>query len=106
MSGIFKNLSLTAKTRIVFLAALAGVVVAAFAAYSVGEAFSARVALLEQLKITAAGASDSLPAAITAADTPAARSVLGAFRREPTVRSVTLYDADGKLFVHLPLVLG
>jgi two-component system, sensor histidine kinase and response regulator len=106
MTDLLRNLSLAAKTRIVFIVAMTGVVLSAYAAYSIGEAFSARAALVEQLKVTAASATESLPAALLAADTPAARSVLGAFRREPTVRSVTLYDAEGKIFVHLPLVLG
>jgi signal transduction histidine kinase/CheY-like chemotaxis protein len=105
VSGL-KNFSLLAKTRVVFMLAMGAVVLTAYAAYSIGEAFSARVALLDELKIAAASANESLPAALTAADTPAARSVLDTFRREPTVRSATLYDADGKIFVHLPLVLG
>jgi signal transduction histidine kinase/CheY-like chemotaxis protein len=104
--GLFKNFSLAAKTRIVFIVALAGAVLCAYVAYSIGEGFSARAELVDQLKVVAGAANDSLPAALSAGDTPAARSVLGTFRGEPTVRSVTLYDADGKLFVHLPLVLG
>jgi len=106
MSGLFKDFSLAAKVRVVCIGTLVCVVVTAYAAYSLGEAFSARAQLLEQLKIIAASAGDSLPAALSAADTPAARTVLGNFRGAPTVRSVTLYDADGKIFVHLPLVLG
>jgi methyl-accepting chemotaxis protein len=106
MSGLIKDFSLAAKVRVVCIGTLVAVVVTTYTAYSFGEAFSARAQLLEQLKITAASAGESLPAALNAADTPTARSVLGTFRGAPTVRSVTLYDADGKIFVHLPLVLG
>jgi signal transduction histidine kinase/CheY-like chemotaxis protein len=106
MTGLLKNFSLAAKTRFVFIVAMAGAVLCAYAAYSIGEGFSARARLVDQLKVVAGAANDSLPAALSAADTPAARSILGTFRGEPTVRSVTLYDAEGKLFVHLPLVLG
>jgi signal transduction histidine kinase/DNA-binding response OmpR family regulator/HPt (histidine-containing phosphotransfer) domain-containing protein len=106
MNSWLKNFSLTAKTHIVSASALAIVVVAAFLIYSIGEGFVAHARLTEELQSTAAGIGDNLPAAFAAGDRPAARGLLETFRHEPEVRSVTLYDGDGKVFVHLPLVLG
>jgi len=103
---LIDNLSLAAKMRLASLSAIAVLVVAAYLVYSIGEGFLARIQLVEQLEATAAGVGESLPAAFSAADRPAARGLLGTFRHEPDVRSATLYDAEGKIFVHLPLVLG
>ena len=106
MHWLIKDLSLTAKTRVVVVCALGAVVLAAFACYSLGEGFVARANLTQELESAALGVADNLPAAFAAADRPAARALLGTFRHDSEVRSATLYDADGRLFVHLPLVLG
>jgi two-component system, sensor histidine kinase and response regulator len=106
MKGLIKDFSLDAKTRLVFFGALATLVLAAYLIYSVAEGFVARAELTEELQSAAAGVGDNLPAAFAAADRPAARGLLETFRHEREVRSATLYDAEGKLFVHLPLILG
>ena len=106
MSRWIKDFSLTGKARVAVISALLAVALATFLIYSVGEGFVARAHLTEELESAAAGIGDTLPAAFAAADRPAARGQLETFRHEPEVRSVTLYDGDGKLFVHLPLVLG
>jgi len=106
MHWLIKDLSLNAKTRFIVVSALGAVVFAAFVFYSIGEGLVARANLTAELESAATGVADNLPAAFATADRPAARALLGTFRRDSQVRSATLYDADGKLFVHLPLVLG
>ena len=106
MKRLIKDFSLDAKTRLVFFGALVTLVLAAYVIYSVAEGLVARAGLAEELTSAAAGVGDILPAAFAAADRPAARALLETFHHESEVRSATLYDAEGKIFVHLPLVLG
>jgi len=106
LNRLFRDVSLTAKARWVVLGALGAVVLSAYVFFTLFEGFVASANLTEDLESAAAGVVDNLPSAFAAADRPAARGLLATFRRESEVRSATLYDADGKVFVHLPLVLG
>jgi signal transduction histidine kinase/DNA-binding response OmpR family regulator/HPt (histidine-containing phosphotransfer) domain-containing protein len=103
---LLKDFSLTAKMRLLVLAALGAAVLATYVLYSIGEGFAARAELSDELESAAAGVADNLPGVLAGSDRPAARALLATFRHESEVRSATLYDADGKVFVHLPLVLG
>jgi two-component system sensor histidine kinase/response regulator len=106
MNRWIKDFSLDAKTRLVFMGALLTLVLTAYLLFSVAEGLVVRAQLIQELESTAAGYGENVATAFAAADHPAARGMLESFRHATDVRSATLYDAEGKVFVHLPLVLG
>jgi two-component system sensor histidine kinase/response regulator len=99
------NLSLAAKLRLIIVYAAAVALLVASVLCMSGEALSLRHSLAAHLLTLATTVSENTTGALTFADRPSARSVLGTLRADPNIRSVTLYDAKGKVFVDVPFVL-
>ncbi|MGA2190757.1 MAG: response regulator, partial [Steroidobacteraceae bacterium] len=99
------GLPLAAKFRVAIVYAAAVALLVAFVLFMAGEAFSLRRSLAEHLLTLATTVSENTAGALTFADRPLARNVLGTLRADPNIRSVTLYDAKGKVFVDVPFVL-
>jgi signal transduction histidine kinase/DNA-binding response OmpR family regulator len=99
------NLPLTAKLRVAMLCAAAVALLVAAVVDLAGELLWARRSHAMQLLATAAALGDSTAAALATGDTSLARNLLGTLRADPNVRSATLYDSTGKLFVDVPLVI-
>ena len=97
------HLPVATKLRVIVVYAAASALVTASVLDLAGEAFALRRDLTEHLMTLATMAGENVAAALTAADRPLARHILGALRADPNIRSVTLYDAAGKLFLDLPL---
>jgi signal transduction histidine kinase/DNA-binding response OmpR family regulator len=99
------NLSLTSKLRGAMLCTAAVALLVAAILDISGELLWARRSLATQLLATATALGDSTTAAMAAADTTLARHVLGTLRADPNIRSATLYDSTGRLFVDVPLAI-
>jgi signal transduction histidine kinase/DNA-binding response OmpR family regulator len=99
------NLPLTAKLRGAMLCAAAVALAVAAVLDISGELLWARRGLATQLLATATALGESTTAAIASGDTTLARNVLGTLRADPNIRSATLYDPTGKLFVDVPLAI-
>jgi signal transduction histidine kinase/DNA-binding response OmpR family regulator len=99
------NLSLAAKLRVIIVYASGVALLVASVLYMSGEALSLRHSLAEHLLTLATTVSENTTGALTFADRSLARNVLGTLRTDPNIRSVTLYDATGKVFVDVPFVL-
>jgi signal transduction histidine kinase/DNA-binding response OmpR family regulator len=99
------NLSLAAKLRVIIVYASGVALLVASVLYMSGEALSLRHSLAEHLLTLATTVSENTTGALTLADRSLARNVLGTLRTDPNIRSVTLYDAKGKVFVDVPFVL-
>ncbi len=105
MMGWIGNLSLAAKLRVIIVYASGVALLVASVLYLSGEALSLRHSLAEHLLTLATTVSENTTGALTLADRSLARNVLGTLRTDPNIRSVTLYDAKGKVFVDVPCVL-
>ncbi len=105
MMGWIGNLSLAAKLRVIIVYASGVALLVASVLYLSGEALSLRHSLAEHLLTLATTVSENTTGALTLADRSLARNVLGTLRTDPNIRSVTLYDAKGKVFVDVPFVL-
>jgi len=99
------KLPLTAKLRGAMLCAAAVALVVAAILDISGELLWARRGLANQLLATATALGESSAAAMAAGDTTLARNVLMTLRADPNLRSATLYDSTGKLFVDVPLAI-
>jgi signal transduction histidine kinase/CheY-like chemotaxis protein len=97
------NLPFTARLRGVMLCAAAAALAIAAVLDVAGELLLARHDLATQLLASATAVGESATGALTAADTSLARNVLGTLRADPNIRSATLYDSSGKIFLDLPL---
>ena len=99
------NLSLATKLRLIMVCAAAAALLVAGCLYMLGEAFTLRQSLAENVLTLATSLSENAAGGLTFTDRPQARNVLGTLRADPDIRSATLTDSKGKIFVDLPFVL-
>jgi len=100
------HFSLAAKLRVIIVYAAAVALLVASLLYMTGEVLSLRRSLAEHLVTLATTVAENSTGALTFSDHVLARGVLGSLRSDPNIRAVTLYDADGAVFVDFPFELG
>jgi two-component system, sensor histidine kinase and response regulator len=91
------NLSLAAKLRFMIVYAAGAALLVASTLYITGEVLSLRQSLAEQL-VTLARSVAQDEGTLNFANRSLAQSILGSLRVDPSVRTVALYDAGGRLF--------
>ena len=106
MTRWFGDLSLATKLRLIILTAAVAAVLVASSVKLLVDTIILRHDLAENILNLATTFGENAAGALTAADRPMARNVLSTLRADPNIRAVTIYDAKGKLFVDVPLVLG
>ena len=93
------NLSLGWKLRVMVIYAAAVAVLIVSVLQVSGEAVTLQQNFSKHLLTLATAVSENAAAPLKSSDRARARNVLGSFRAEPDIRSVTLYDATGNVFV-------
>jgi signal transduction histidine kinase/DNA-binding response OmpR family regulator/HPt (histidine-containing phosphotransfer) domain-containing protein len=102
----FDDLPLATKLRLIILSAAVAAVLVASSVKLIVDTLILRHDLAENILNLATTFGENAAGALTAADRPMARNLLSTLRADPNIRAVTIYDAKGKLFVDVPLVLG
>ncbi|HTY92851.1 MAG TPA: response regulator [Steroidobacteraceae bacterium] len=97
MKNWISHLSLAAKLRFMIVYAAGAALLVASTLYITGEVLSLRQSLAEQL-VTLARSVAQDESSVNFANRPLAQTILGSLRVDPSVRSVALYDAGGRLF--------
>ena len=92
-------MSLASKLRVVLVYAMAAVLVPACLLYTSEKALSLRDSLAQQLVIVAMNASERAAAPLRLSNRTQVSDALGSMRADWNIRSVTLYDAAGKVFL-------
>jgi two-component system, sensor histidine kinase and response regulator len=95
------NLSLGGKLRVMVVYAAAVAVLLASVLHMSGEAFTLRRSLAQHLLTLVTAVGENAGAPLKSSNRTLARKQLSSLRAEPDIRTVTLYDAAGNVFVHL-----
>jgi signal transduction histidine kinase/CheY-like chemotaxis protein len=93
------NLSIATKLRLVVVYAAAAALLVASILYMSGEVLTLRRSLAQHLVTLARTVGTNTTAALIFSDRADARIILESLRADPNIRTVTLYDAAGKVFV-------
>jgi signal transduction histidine kinase/CheY-like chemotaxis protein len=93
-----RDLSLAAKLRAIIVYAASVVTLVASILYMSGEMLDLRRGLAGHLVTLVTSVAENTTGALTFSDHSLARSVLESLRADPNIRSVTLFDASGKVF--------
>jgi sensor histidine kinase regulating citrate/malate metabolism len=94
------KLSLAAKLRVMIMSAVAVVLVLACALYASVEALAVRRNLADQLLILATAVSQNAAAPLALGNRNLARNALEPLHADPSMRAVSLYDADGRIVLN------
>jgi two-component system, sensor histidine kinase and response regulator len=94
------KLSLAAKLRVMIMSAVAVVLVLACALYASVEALAVRRNLADQLLILATAVSQNAAAPLVLGNRNLARNALEPLHADPSMRAVSLYDADGRIVLN------
>jgi two-component system, sensor histidine kinase and response regulator len=96
------NLPLAIQLRVILMYAAAVALLVASVLYMSAEVLSLRASLSAHLLTLATAVGDNTTGALTQGDPSLARKAIWSMSGDPSIRSVTLYDAHGKLFVNVP----
>jgi signal transduction histidine kinase/CheY-like chemotaxis protein len=100
------NLSLGWKLRVMVIYAAAVAVLIVSVLQVSGEALTLQQTFSKHLLTLATAVSENAAAPLKSSDRARARNVLGSLRAESDIRSVTLYDATGNVFVRRAFDVG
>jgi two-component system, NtrC family, sensor kinase len=95
---MLRNVSITKKLMLLVLAAVALALALSHSAFIYNDVKSAHSSLARQLSALAAVLGSNSEAALTFDDSDSAQQILASLRRQPTVESACIYDAEGKVF--------
>jgi len=96
------NLPLAVKLRVIIMYAAVVALLVASLLYMSGEALSLRKSISAHLLTLTSAVGENAAGALALGDPSLARKALWTMSGDPDVRSVTLYDSRGKLFVDVP----
>jgi two-component system, sensor histidine kinase and response regulator len=96
------NLPLAIQLRVILMYAAAVALLVASVLYMSAEVLSLRGSLSAHLLTLATAVGENTAGALAQGDPSLARKALWSMAGDPSIRSVTLYDAHGKLFVNVP----
>jgi two-component system, sensor histidine kinase and response regulator len=100
------NLPLAAKIRVIVMFATGMALLVASSLYMTGEVLGLRRSLAEHLVTLTTSVGQNTTGALTFADRGLGHDILVSMHADPNIRSVTLYDANGKVFADVPFDAG